>query len=78
MRNVPTMIHREIGAYFLSPIAYIVMAIFLLSCGLAFGLGTFRPGGEASLRLLFDPWIILVLVFSWVLHRTRMIGNHTR
>ena len=46
MGNVPTMIRREVGAYFLSPIAYIVMAIFLLACGLAFGLGTFRAGGE--------------------------------
>ena len=35
MRNVPTMIQREVGAYFLSPIAYIVMAIFLLASGLA-------------------------------------------
>ena len=78
MRNVPTMIHREIGAYFLSPIAYIVMAIFLLSCGLAFGLGTFRPGGEASLRLLFDPWIILVLVFVLPMLTMRLLSEEFR
>ena len=48
MRNVTTMMQREFGAYFLSPIAYVVIAIFLFTNGLAFGLGVFQPGGEAT------------------------------
>ena len=63
MRNVVTLIQRELGTYFLSPIAYIVIAIFLFSAGLAFGLGTFVNGGEASLRHLFEFWIMLILLF---------------
>ena len=48
MANVGTMARRELGAYFLSPIAYVVLAIFLFSAGLAFGLGVFAVGEEAS------------------------------
>jgi hypothetical protein len=58
------MMRRELGAYFLSPIAYVVIAIFLFTAGLAFGLGTFIAGKEASLRPLFDFWIVLILVFA--------------
>jgi len=75
MQNISTMVRREVGAYFLSPIAYVVMAIFLLACGLAFGLGTFRPGGEASLRSLFDQWIVLILVFVLPMLTMRLLSE---
>lgn len=78
MRNVPTMVQRELGAYFLSPIAYAVIAMFLFSSGLAFGLGTFTPGGEASLRNLFDFWIILVLVFVLPMLTMRLVSDELR
>ncbi len=75
MRNVSTMIRRELGAYFLSPIAYIVMAIFLLACGLAFALGTFVPGGEASLRALLGQWVVLILVFVLPMLTMRLLSE---
>jgi len=78
MRNVPTMAQRELGAYFLSPIAYAVIAMFLFSSGLAFGLGTFAPGGEASLRSLFDFWIILILVFVLPMLTMRLVSDELR
>lgn len=78
MRNVTTMAQREIGAYFLSPIAYAVIAIFLFSAGLAFGLGNFRPGGEATLQPLFDFWIILILVFVLPMLTMRLISEEIR
>lgn len=78
MRNVPTMVQRELGAYFLSPIAYAVIAMFLFSSGLAFGLGTFTPGGEASLRSLFDFWIILILVFVLPMLTMRLVSDELR
>jgi len=78
MRNVPTMAQRELGAYFLSPIAYAVIAMFLFSSGLAFGLGTFTPGSEASLRSLFDFWIILILVFVLPMLTMRLVSDELR
>ena len=35
MQNTNQVFRKEFKAYFISPIAYIVMAIFLLACGLA-------------------------------------------
>lgn len=78
MRNVSTLIQRELGAYFLSPIAYIVMAIFLFSTGLAFGLGIFINGGEASLRFLFEFWMMLILVFVIPMLTMRLLSEEYR
>ena len=50
MRNVPTLVQRELGAYFLSPIAYALLVIFLVLTGWAFSGGTFHQGADASLR----------------------------
>jgi len=49
MRNVPALTWREINAYFFSPLAYILMTLFLFFCGFFFYLGV-RDGGEASMR----------------------------
>ena len=78
MRNVVTMAQHEIGAYFLSPIAYAVSAIFLFSAGLAVGLGTVTQGGEASMRGLFDFWIILILAFVLPMLTMRLMSEELR
>jgi len=78
MRNVATVAGRELGAYFLSPIAYAVNAIFLFACGLAFGLGTFTTGAEASLRTIFDFWIVLILVFVLPMLTMRLVSDELR
>lgn len=78
MGNVATMARRELGAYFLSPIAYAVIGIFLFASGLAFGLGTFVPGGEASLRTLFEFWIVLILVFVLPMLTMRLVSDELR
>jgi len=78
MRNTTTVAARELGAYFLSPIAYAVMAIFLFATGMAFGLGTFVNGREASLKLLFDSWILLILVFVLPMLTMRLIADESR
>lgn len=78
MNVISTMIRREIGAYFLSPIAYIVMAIFLFSSGLAFGLGVFYAGGESSLRGLFEFWMLLILVFVVPMLTMRLLSEEFR
>ena len=78
MRNITTMAGRELGAYFLSPIAYAVAAVFLFATGLAFGLGTFANGAEASLRPLFEFWIVLILAFVLPMLTMRLMSEEFR
>ncbi|MFQ5592416.1 MAG: ABC transporter permease [Phycisphaerae bacterium] len=78
MRNITTMAGRELGAYFLSPIAYAVSAMFLFTSGMAFGLGTFVPGQEASLRSLFEGWIVLILVVVLPMLTMRLMSEELR
>lgn len=78
MTQTATMARRELGAYFLSPIAYAVSAVFLFSTGLAFGLGTFQNGAEASLRSLLEFWIVLVLVFVLPMLTMRLFSEEIR
>lgn len=78
MRKVGILAQRELGAYFLSPIAYAVIAMFLFACGLAFGLGVFTSGGEASLRNMLNFWIVLILVFVLPMLTMRLISEETR
>ena len=67
MKNVSPVMQRELNGYFYSPIAYAVMTIFLLISGVFFVTSTFIPGGESSLRSLFQVMPILLLVFLPVL-----------
>src|SRR4051812_14974419 len=78
MRKIGILAQRELGAYFLSPIAYAVIAMFLFSCGLAFGLGVFTSGGEASLRNMLNFWIVLILVFVLPMLTMRLISEEMR
>jgi ABC-2 type transport system permease protein len=78
MQNVGTLARHELGAYFLSPIAYAAFAIFLFTAGLAFALGTFQPGAEASLRSFCDPWILLILVFVLPMLTMRLLSEELR
>ena len=65
MRIVWTLVKRELGAYFTSPVAYVFLVIFLLLAGFfTFTAGNFFERGEASLAAFFGwhPWLYLVLV----------------
>ena len=65
MRTVWTIIKRELGSYFGSPVAYVFLVIFLLLTGFfTFTAGSFFERGEASLAAFFGwhPWLFLVLV----------------
>jgi len=60
MRNVWAVTTRELRAYFLSPLAYIVMAFFLFGAGLLFAL-IVEQSREASLRGLISNVSVLFL-----------------
>jgi len=65
MRNVWTIVKRELASYFSSPVAYVFLVISLLLTGFfTFTAGSFFERGEASLASFFGwhPWLYLVLV----------------
>lgn len=65
MRNVGAIMQRELLALFCSPIAYIVIAGFLLITGASvLWTGSFAPGKPATLRDVFfwTPWLLTVIV----------------
>ena len=64
-KNTKAVIKRELSAYFGSPLAYVVIVIFLLLCGFfTFSVSRFYEMGQADLRAFFQwhPWIFLFLV----------------
>ena len=63
MNRAPVIARRELSSYFVSPIAYVAMAIFLVVCGAAFW-PDFQPGQPAEMRHLFDSmvWVLVAIV----------------
>ncbi len=65
LANIWTVFKREFFAYFNSPVAYVIIVIFLLATmGFAFSFGRFLDGNNASLTqafLTWHPWIYVVL-----------------
>ncbi len=65
MRNVGTVMMRELGGYFATPVAYVFIVIFLaLASALTFYLGYFFERGQADLQpfFMFHPWLYLFLI----------------
>jgi len=63
--GVYTIVKRELGGYFVSPVAYVFLVIFLLLTGFfTFTIGNFFERSEASLVSFFTwhPWLYLFLV----------------
>ena len=62
---IRTIAKRELTSYFVSPVAYVFLVIFLLMAGFfTFAAGGFFERGEASLASFFtwQPWLFLILV----------------
>jgi ABC-2 type transport system permease protein len=56
---------RELGGYFVTPLAYVFIVIFLLLAGIfTFSMGGFFEAGQADLRAFFNfhPWLYLFLI----------------
>lgn len=65
MRNVMILTRRELSSYFVSPIAYVAMALFLLISGIVFAGWDFQSGGPATMRTVSGIWtIILALILA--------------
>lgn len=67
---------RELSAFFFSPIAYVVAAVFLAVSGVFFA-DVFMPGREAQMRDLFDRQAF-ILVFIVPLLTMRVLAEEFR
>lgn len=63
MHNTLTICRRELGAYFNSPVAYVVITAFLVATGILYFLQAFLVG-EASLRGFFDSAPLVFIFFA--------------
>ncbi|MCH6583538.1 MAG: ABC transporter permease [Proteobacteria bacterium] len=67
MTNIWVVFKRELASYFMTPIAYVFIVIFLFLSGVfAFYLGNFFARGQADLQpfFTFHPWLYLFLIPS--------------
>ncbi|MHC4234811.1 MAG: ABC transporter permease [Planctomycetota bacterium] len=78
MRNVGTLTQRELSMFFYSPIAYVVIAVFLAVMGMFFISENFQPGGEASLRVTFGNYLPVILVFVVPMLTMRLLSEEFR
>ena len=65
MRNIAAVFRRELASYFVTPVAYVFIIIFLvLSGAFTFYLGGFYERGQADLAPFFNfhPWLYLFLI----------------
>jgi len=65
MRNIWILFNRELKNYFITPIAYVFITIFLLMNGIfTFYVGSFFQRGIADLVPFFSahPWIYMIFI----------------
>ncbi len=65
MSPVMAVMRRELHSYFVTPVAYVFLVIFLVLSGiLTFQVGDFYERGQADLQPFFamHPWLYLILV----------------
>jgi ABC-2 type transport system permease protein len=65
LKPVAIILRRELASYFATPIAYVVLVIFLLMSNLfTFGLGQLFERSQADLAPFFNflPWVYLFLI----------------
>jgi len=76
MRNVITITERELKAYFVSPVAYVILAAFLVATGYFF---TFIMlySRQAIMRPVFENMSIILLLLSPVL-TMRLLSEEQR
>ncbi len=67
MKNVPALTRKELGSYFQSPIAYVIIAVFLILTGIIFSL-RFSVFYHQSMRLAQDPYMIEQYVMNLTEH----------
>ncbi|MBS0197978.1 MAG: ABC transporter permease subunit [Planctomycetes bacterium] len=65
MHGLGPVFRRELAGYFVTPVAYVFIVIFLILTGIfTFELGNFFERNQSDLRAFFDfhPWLYLFLI----------------
>ena len=66
MTNFIALTRRELGVYFVSPMAYIILTVMLLASGVVF-VGTMKEFAESQLPVNYEPtiyWLMMLVVFG--------------
>ena len=74
MRKTLIIARRELAAYFVSPMAYVIGGLFLLASALWFFHSIFIAGRQASLRPLFEA-MAYILTFALPLLTMRLVAD---
>lgn len=72
--RIIALTQRELAANFLSPVAYVVAALFLIASGHLFMSNTLIEGGEASMRFMLESMAWL-LVFAIPMLTMRVLAD---
>ena len=67
MRKMLTIAGRELRSYFVSPMAYVVLAFYLGITGLIFALSVSGPQAEADMAGMFHTMIFIALMITPVI-----------
>ena len=73
MSRAPVIARRELLSYFVSPVAYIMMALFLFFSAMAFW-DDFQPGQAVEMRHLFE-WMVVFLILMLMRSQAGIIGK---
>jgi ABC-2 type transport system permease protein len=77
MEKVLLLTRREISSYFVSPVAYVAMALFLVISGFFFAMADFRPGQPAAMKSIFEVMMV-ILVFVIPIVTMRCLSEERR
>jgi ABC-2 type transport system permease protein len=66
MRNMVAMMRKELRTYFVSPVAYVVIAAYLVISGVFFAILVLQQPGtvESSLSIVFDNVAVILLLVA--------------
>lgn len=67
MEKILLLTRREIASYFVSPIAYVAMALFLVVTGFFFAVFDFRSGAPAAMRSIFEIMMLVLILIIPIL-----------
>ena len=76
MRNIWTVTRREVGSMFLSPIAWVIMTVFLAIFGVLFSVGLMF-GSQAGIESIFMP-LPFVMAFAIPMLTMRQFAEERR